>query len=119
MRTGYLVTSKSYSIRKLRVFPSANRGRRSKDDEITGAMTQQTKRYLSIIILFAVGGYFVWVGEGWRIAGAPAQWAGYIFAAIGAAGLLGFNIWFGGPLDKRGDAEHKGKSAPPESAPRD
>jgi hypothetical protein len=72
-------------------------------------MTQQTKRYLSLIIFFGGAGYFVWLGDGWRIDSVPAQYVGYIFAAIGVAGLLGLNIWIGGPLDKRKDAEQAGK----------
>ena len=68
-------------------------------------MTQQAKRYLSLIIFFVASGYFIWLGDETRIFGLlPARPAGYLFAAIAIAGLLGFNIWIGGPLDKRKDA---------------
>jgi hypothetical protein len=33
----------------------------------------------------------------------PGQYLGYLIVAIGTAGLLGVNIWYGGPLDPRGD----------------
>jgi len=69
-------------------------------------VTQQAKRYLSLIIFFVASGYFIWLGDDARIFGLlPARPVGYLFAAIGVAGLLGLNIWIGGPLDKRKDAE--------------
>jgi len=78
-------------------------------------VTQQAKRYLSLIIFFVASGYFIWLGDEARIFGlVPARPAGYLFAALGVAGLLGLNIWIGGPLDKRKDAElaDKTKSRP-------
>ena len=31
----------------------------------------------------------------------PRRFSGYIFSGVGVAGLLGFNVFRGGPLDKR------------------
>ncbi len=73
-------------------------------------MTQQTKRYLGLIGIFAASGYFVWLGDDWLINTVPARYVGYVVAAIGVAGLLGLNIWVGGPLDKRRDADLAGKT---------
>jgi hypothetical protein len=66
-------------------------------------VTQQAKRYLTLVGIFVASGYFVWLGDGWRIDSVPAPYVGYLVAAIGVAGLLGLNIWVGGPLDKRKD----------------
>ena len=69
-------------------------------------MTPQAQRYLTLIGFFVASGYFVWLGDEARIFGVlPARPVGYLFAAIAIAGLLGLNIWVGGPLDKRKDAD--------------
>jgi hypothetical protein len=69
-------------------------------------VTPQAKRYLTLIFFFVASGYFVWLGDEARIFGVlPARHVGYLFAAIAIAGLLGLNIWVGGPLDKRKDAD--------------
>src|SRR5262245_18689054 len=70
-------------------------------------MSQQTKRYLCLVGIFAFSGYLIWLGDEWRIKTTPAHYVGYLIAAIGVAGLLGLNIWIGGPLDKRKDADHE------------
>ncbi|MEE3373057.1 MAG: hypothetical protein VX346_27235 [Planctomycetota bacterium] len=31
----------------------------------------------------------------------PTRFSGYVFGAVGVAGLLGVNVFLGGPLDKR------------------
>jgi len=69
-------------------------------------VTPQAQRYLTLIGFFVASGYFVWLGDEARIFGVlPARPVGYLFAAIAIAGLLGLNIWVGGPLDKRKDAD--------------
>jgi hypothetical protein len=52
---------------------------------------------------FGAGLLFVWFWDGWLINGVPARWVGYLFIAIGVLSLFGFNIFRGGPLDKRFD----------------
>jgi hypothetical protein len=78
-------------------------------------VSQQAKRYLCLVGIFAASGWFVWLGDEWRISTVPAHYVGYLVAAIGVAGLLGVNIWVGGPLDKKidADAASKAKSTPP------
>ena len=48
-------------------------------------------------------------GDDCHIGTTPAHYVGYLIAAIGVAGLLGLNIWWGGLLDKRRDADPAGK----------
>ena len=72
-------------------------------------MSRQATRYLCLVVIFAVSGYLIWRGDDWHIGTTPAHYVGYLIAAIGVAGLLGLNIWWGGPLDKRRDADPAGK----------
>jgi hypothetical protein len=76
-------------------------------------VTQQAKRYLTLVGIFAFSSWLVWLGDEWRINTVPAHYAGYLIAAIGVAGLLGLNIWVGGPLDKRRDADLADKTTYP------
>jgi hypothetical protein len=73
-------------------------------------VSQQAKRYLCLVGIFAFSGWLVWLGDEWRIRTVPAHYVGYLIAAIGVAGLLGLNIWYGGPLDKRRDADAAGNT---------
>src|SRR5262245_34952101 len=59
--------------------------------------------------MFAVSGYLIDRGDDWHIGTTPAHYLGYLIAAVGVAGLLGLNIWWGGLLDKRRDADPTGK----------
>ena len=69
-------------------------------------MTLRKQRMLVLIGVFVAGGFFVWIGfSGWKIDALPAQYLGYIVLCIGIAGLLGANIWYGGPLDLRHDSK--------------
>lgn len=92
---------------------SANTLSATQQEEVT--VSQQAKRYLCLVGIFTAGGWLVWLGDEWRISTVPAHYLGYLVAAIGVAGLLGINIWVGGPLDKRIDANAAGnvKSNPP------
>jgi hypothetical protein len=71
-------------------------------------MSRQTTRYLCLVVIFAVSGYLIWRGDDSHIGTTPAHYVGYLIAALGVAGLLGVNIWWGGPLDKRRDADPAG-----------
>lgn len=42
--------------------------------------------------------------RGWLLNGIPAHFIGYGMLAFAAAGVAGFNIWIGGPLDRRDDS---------------
>lgn len=67
-------------------------------------MTRQQKRTIALIFLFLFSGYLIWLGlDGWTIRTMPAHYLGYLLIAFGIAGLLGVNIWYGGPLDPRKD----------------
>jgi hypothetical protein len=79
-------------------------------DKQEPTVTQQAKRYLTLVGIFAFSGWLVWLGDEWRISTVPAHYVGYLIAAVGVAGLLGLNIWSGGPLDKRKDAEFSNKN---------
>jgi hypothetical protein len=72
-------------------------------------VSRQAKRYLSLVVIFAISGYLIWRGDDWHIGTTPAHYVGYLIAAIGVVGLLGLNIWWGGLLDKRRDADPAGK----------
>jgi hypothetical protein len=69
-------------------------------------MSLKQKRRLTLAGIFIAAAFFVWMGlDGWTIQSLPAHYVGFIVAAIGLAGALGLNIWHGGPLDLRRDAE--------------
>jgi hypothetical protein len=62
--------------------------------------------------LFAIGTGLVFVfcmpNDVWKVGGPgggiPVPYLGYFFAAVGVLGLCGVNVFLGGPLDKRHDA---------------
>jgi hypothetical protein len=65
-------------------------------------MTRGQQRGVCLAFLFAVGGVAEYFGyEGWRVNSVPAHYLGYAFTAFAVLGLLGVNIWRGGPLDRR------------------
>ncbi len=67
-------------------------------------MTPRQKRAVALLCIFIAGGFFIWMGfDGWTIDALPAHYLGYLVIALGIAGLLGVNIWYGGPLDPRDD----------------
>ena len=76
-------------------------------------MTQRQKRAVALIGIFVAGGFFIWLGDDWTISSVPAHYVGYIVMAVGIAGVLGLNIWFGGPLDPRNDPKSDRTDAPP------
>src|SRR5215467_12717305 len=80
-------------------------------------VSRQATRYLCLAVIFAVSGYLLWRGDDWHIGTTPAHYVGYLIAAIGVAGLLGLNIWWG-PLDKRRDAD-SGRKDPQSRIDRD
>lgn len=69
-------------------------------------MTLQQKRRLSIVGIFIAAAFFIWIGlDGWLVGAMPAHYLGFIVIGVGIAGLLGMNIWHGGPLDLRLDSK--------------
>jgi hypothetical protein len=67
-------------------------------------MTIQHKRAATLAGVFAASVFFIWAGsEGWKIESVPAQYVGYVTLFLGVAGLLGFNIFRGGPFDPERD----------------
>jgi len=73
-------------------------------------VSRQATRYLCSVVILAFGGYLIWLGDDWRIRTTAAHYVGYLIVAIGVAGLLGLNIWHGGPLDRRRDADAAGNT---------
>ena len=67
-------------------------------------MTRSQHRGIVTTIILAGGGLFVVGGfNGMLIRTTPAHYYGFAIIGIGILGLLGINIWYGGPLDKRRD----------------
>jgi len=67
-------------------------------------VTRRQKRAVALICIFLSSAFFIWMGfKGWTIGAVPAHYLGYLVIALGIAGLLGVNIWYGGPLDPRDD----------------
>jgi hypothetical protein len=73
-------------------------------------MTRRTKRAIAQVFLLAFAGFLIVLGfSGWLVGPAggegvlPAQYLGFFLLAYGLLGLLGVNIWYGGPLDPRRD----------------
>jgi hypothetical protein len=57
--------------------------------------------------LFAIGTglMFIFLFDGYLLSGlVPMPWVGWFVIGVGVLGLLGFNVFSGGPLDKRLDA---------------
>jgi hypothetical protein len=73
-------------------------------------VTRQVARYLTLVGIFALSGYLIWLGDDWPLRTVPARYVGYLVAAIGLTGLLGVNIWYGGLLDKRRDLDAAGNT---------
>jgi hypothetical protein len=73
-------------------------------------VTRQVARYLTLVCIFALSGYLIWLGDDWPVRIVLAHYVGYLVAAIGLTGLLGVNIWYGGLLDKRRDADAAGNT---------
>ena len=72
--------------------------------EAPDTAARRQKRAVALICIFLSSGFFIWLGlDGWTVKTVPAQYVGYLIIAVGIAGLLGINIWYGGPLDPRGD----------------
>lgn len=75
-------------------------------------MSRRLQRGFVLAFFFAFAGLLIVYGlHGGLIRLMPAHYVGYGVGGIGILGLLGFNIWLGGPLDKRND--------PPEQPPHD
>ncbi|GAA5496013.1 hypothetical protein Rhal01_02194 [Rubritalea halochordaticola] len=68
-------------------------------------ISKNSSKYRLQISLYitAVGFLFSTLSNDWVINGIPAIWLGYLFILLGTLGLLGVNIFIGGPLDKRKD----------------
>jgi hypothetical protein len=66
--------------------------------------TRRRWRLGAFAALMAVAWLLLYFGEkGLRIDSLPAQYLGYILLVVCLLGAAGVNIWYGGPLDPRGD----------------
>jgi hypothetical protein len=67
-------------------------------------MARRHKRAATLVFLFAVSGLLIYLGlEGWTVSSLGAHYLGYLVGFFGVLGLLGVNIWYGGPLDPDDD----------------
>ena len=69
-------------------------------------MSRQTERGVVVVLSFVVAGLLIYLGmeKGWRISFFPAEYVGYLVAALGGLSLAGVNVWFHGDLDPKKDA---------------
>lgn len=65
----------------------------------------KTKRFLACLFIIGSGIVFIKYFDDYSIRGAPVSIVGYICIGMGILGLLGVNVFYGGPLDKRLDGE--------------
>jgi hypothetical protein len=54
---------------------------------------------------FGVALIFIFFFKHLAYAGIPVSYLGYFLIILGVLGLLGVNVWIGGPLDKRFDKD--------------
>ena len=67
----------------------------------------------TLICLFAFAAVMVYMGfDGYEVNLLPVEYFGYLLAACGTRGVLGINIWRGGPFDPRRDSKPEGDEAP-------
>ncbi len=67
-------------------------------------MQRRQMRAISQVFLFTFAAFLIYLGwQGWTVGSLPAQWVGYLLVVCGVLGLLGVNVWYGGPLDQRND----------------
>lgn len=60
----------------------------------------------TLVVVALLGTGCVYAGaRGWLLNGLPAQYVGYTLYAFAGLGMLGVNVWYGGPLDPRLDPE--------------
>lgn len=67
---------------------------------------QKRARGRVFFALFAIGTglMFIFLFDGYLLNGlVPVPWLGWFVIAVGVLGLLGFNVFYGGPLDRRLD----------------
>ncbi len=70
---------------------------------VEAQLAKGSQRLFSLVALFALGGGCLLLGDRWTIKFIPAHYVGFLFIGAGCLGLLGVNIWKGGPLDKNLD----------------
>jgi hypothetical protein len=92
----------------LRLCITADEGNLSTPVESAADRERRKRRNGRVLVsLWAIGGGLILVFspeyKGWRISVVPASWVGYFLIAIGVLGLLGVNLFRGGPYDKRLD----------------
>lgn len=70
-------------------------------------MKRRQVRGLCLICLFALGAFLLYdgLGGGGLVLGVSSQVVGFVLLAVGVLGVLGVNVWYGGPLDPRNDSE--------------
>jgi len=69
-------------------------------------MTRRQWRVVMMVFLLGFASWMVYLGFDGHLINdvVPAQYLGYLLLAYGFAGLCGWNIWVGGPLDPRNDS---------------
>lgn len=61
------------------------------------------RRGTLVVVALLAAGCVCAGGRGWLLNDLPAQYVGYFLYAFAGAGMLGVNVWYGGPLDPRLD----------------
>ena len=61
------------------------------------------RRFSMFVLILAAAGLVYFGNRGLHLDFLPAQYLGYFLYALAALGILGVNIWRGGPLDLRQD----------------
>jgi len=58
----------------------------------------------TLVALAVAGGAAIYLGRrGLLIEGIPGEYIGYSLLVLAGLGVCGVNIWYGGPVDPRGD----------------
>jgi hypothetical protein len=66
--------------------------------------SRQQHRYVTLVLFLLFGLALIFhQGRGFSIRGVPGEWVGFLSLAMALSGLLGINVWIGGPLDKDED----------------
>ncbi len=61
------------------------------------------QRAASLLYLLLFSAWLIYLGDRWKINFISAKYLGFVLGGVAVLGLVGVNIWYGGPLDRRND----------------